>query len=327
MTEKQPIPRECITDQSPSLRDELVDYLRILAPQAFSEGLVDFAKLRELLGDEIDDRPERFSFSWAGRRDAVAMLQLPTRATLIPYTDESINFAEAQHVFVEGENLETLKVIYRAYFGRAKMIYLDPPYNRGNDDLIYKDNFADPLGHYLRITDQKTNNGEYLSSALETRGRYHSVWLSMMYPRLVMVRQLLSEDGVVCVSISDHEVAAMKLLLNEVFGEENFIAQFIWKSRKFPDSRSTKHISIDHEYLLAYRRSPEGLFRGSERDETKFKNPDNDSRGPWMSRSLRNSRATSQPSLPNHRSCSSDYLPPPCTPRLAVLEKADAAID
>ena len=259
--------------------------LRLLTPQAFTEGRIDFAKLCELLDVDVEDRPERFSFTWAGRRAAVAMFQSPTSATLVPDTNESVNFTEAQHAFIEGENLETFKVIYRAYFGRVKMIYFDPPYNTGND-FIYPDNFADPLDHYLRITGQRNGNGEYLSSAPETSGRFHSAWLTMMYPRLVMARQLLNEDGVICISISDHEVAALKFLLNEVFGEENFIAQFVWKSRKFPDSRSTKQVSIDHEYLLAYRRSPEGLFRGSERDETKFQNPDNDPCGPWMSRSM-----------------------------------------
>ena len=277
--------RERVAGESPSPRNELVAQLRLLTPQAFTEDRVDFVKLREFLGDEVDDRPERFSFTWAGRRDAVVMLQTPTSATLVPDMDESVNFTEAQHAFIGGDNLETLKVVYRAYFGRVKMIYLDPPYNTGND-FIYPDNFADPINHYLRITGQKNGDGEYMSSAPETRGRYHSAWLSMIYPRLVMARQLLDEEGIICVSISDHEVAALTFLLNEVFGEENFIAQFIWKSRKFPDSRSTTQVSIDHEYLLAYRRSPEGLFRGSERDETKFQNPDNDPRGPWMSRSM-----------------------------------------
>ena len=277
--------KDGVAGESPSLLDEIVAHLRLLAPQVFSEDRVDFEKLRELLADEIDERPERFSFTWSGRRDAVAMLQTPTSATLVPDTAESVNFSDAQHVFIEGENLETLKVIYRAYFGQVKMVYLDPPYNRGSD-FIYPDSFAEPLDQYLRITGQKTGDGAYLSSAPETGGRFHSAWLSMMYPRLVMSRQCLSEDGVICVSISDHEVAALKLLLNEVFGEENFIAQFVWKSRKFPDSRSTTQVSTDHEYLLAYRRSPEGLFRGSERDETKFQNPDDDPRGPWMSRSM-----------------------------------------
>ena len=286
MAEQQPPkPQERVASESPSLRDELVAQLRLLTPQAVTDNQVDFAKLRELLGDEVDDRPERFSFTWDGRRAAVGMLQIPTRATLVPDTDESVNFTKAQHAFVEGENLETLKVIYRAYFGQVKMIYLDPPYNSGKN-RIYPDNFADPLDQYLRITGQKNGNGEYLTSATEKSGRYHSAWLSMMYPRLVMARQLLSEDGAIVVSISDREVASLKLLLNEVFGEENFIAQFVWKSRKHPDSRLTKQVTIDHEYLLAYRRSPDGLFRGTERDETKFQNPDNDSRGPWMSRSM-----------------------------------------
>ncbi len=283
--QQQSTQRQRVADESPSLRNEVVAHLRTLTPEVFTEGRVDFAKLREFLGDEVDDRPERFSFTWAGRKNTAAMLQTPTSATLVPDTDNSINFAKAQHAFIEGENLETLKVVYRAYFGRVKMIYLDPPYNTGND-FIYPDDFADPLDHYLRITGQKNGEGEYMSSSTETGGRYHSAWLSMIYPRLVMARQLLEEEGVICVSISDHEVAALKLLLNEVFGEENFIAQFIWKSRKFPDSRPNTQVSIDHEYLLAYRRSPGGLFRGSDRDETKFQNPDEDPRGPWMSRSM-----------------------------------------
>ena len=318
-----------VAGESLSLRNELVAHLRILTPQAFTEGRVDFVKLREFLGDEIDDRPERFSFTWAGRRDTVAMLQAPTSATLVPVTDKSVNFTEAQHAFIEGDNLETLKVVYRAYFGRVKMIYLDPPYNTGND-FIYLDNFADPLDHYLRITGQKNGNGEYMSSNPETGGRYHSAWLSMVYPRLVMARQLLDEEGVICVSISDHEVAALKFLLNEVFGEENFIAQFIWKSRKFPDSRSNTQVSIDHEYLLSYRRSPEGLFRGSERDETKFQNPDDDPRGPWMSRSMlgaRHGRAAAKPAFPNHRSRNGNHVSAAAEPRLAVLDRADAKAD
>jgi adenine-specific DNA-methyltransferase len=178
-----------------------------------------------------------------------------------------------------------LKVLYRSYFGRVKMIYIDPPYNTGND-FIYPDNFADPLDHYLRITGQKNGDGDYTTSQVDKNGRIHSAWLSMMYPRLALARQFLSDDGILCVSISDHELPNLRLLLDQVFGEELFVAQFIWKSRKFPDSRSTKQVSVDHEYLVTYRRSSEGLFRGVERDETKFQNPDNDPRGPWMSRSM-----------------------------------------
>ena len=210
---------------------------------------------------------------------------MPTGATLISDPGSSVNFDDALHIFIEGENLETLKVLYRAYYGRVKMVCIDPPYNTGNE-FIYSDNFADPLDHYFRLTGQKTNGGESLTTQTEKNGRMHSAWLSMMFPRLVLARQLLCENGIICVSIADHELPNLRLLLDEIFGEENFIAQFVWKSRKFPDSRSTTQVSVDHEYILAYRRTFDGQFRGLERDETKFKNPDNDPCGPWMSRSI-----------------------------------------
>lgn len=197
---KSEAPIERVAPQSPDLREELLAGLHTLAPEAFNEGNLDLEKLRSLAVGDAEEKPERFSFTWSGRRDAVAMLQASTPATLNPDANGSLGFAAAQHVFVEGENLESLKAIYRAYYGRAKMIYLDPPYNTGND-FIYPDNFADPLDHYLRITGQKNGKGEYVSSVTETGGRIHSAWLSMMYPRLVLARQLLSEDGIICVSI------------------------------------------------------------------------------------------------------------------------------
>jgi adenine-specific DNA-methyltransferase len=274
-----------IASESPDQSQELLARLHDLAPEAFAEGKLDAEKLKALVGDAIETGPERYTFTWSGKRDALLMLQAPTSASLIPDRSNSVNFDEAHNVFIEGENLEVLKVLYRSYFGRVKLIYADPPYNTGND-FIYPDDFSDPLDQYLRITGQKGGNGEYLTSQPERTGRMHSSWLSMMYPRLSLARQLLSEDGVICVSISDHELANLRLLMDQVFGEEAFVAQFVWKSRKFPDSRSTTQVSVDHEYLLVYRRSPEAQFRGVERDETKFQNPDNDPRGPWMSRSM-----------------------------------------
>jgi adenine-specific DNA-methyltransferase len=276
---------ERVADQTPDMRDELLGQLRAIAPEAFTEGRLDLDRLGQLTGNLTPEGPERFSFTWAGKRNAVSMLQVPTCATLIPDPDGSVNFDDALHAFIEGENLETLKALYRAYYGRAKMVCIDPPYNTGNE-FIYPDNFADPLDHYFRITGQKAESGEYLTTQTEKNGRIHSAWLSMMFPRLVLARQLLCEDGIICVSIADHELPNLRLLMNEVFGEENFIAQFVWKSRKFPDSRSTTQVSVDHEYILAYRRSFEGQFRGIERDESKFSNPDDDPRGPWMSRSM-----------------------------------------
>lgn len=276
---------EHVARHSPNMRDEMLAQLYAVVPEAFTDGQLNLDTLGQLAGEVVCSDSEGFSFTWAGKRDAVAMLQLPTRASLIADRSASVDFEEAFHIFIEGENLETLKTLYRAYFGRVKLICIDPPYNTGNE-FIYSDDFSDPLEHYFRITGQKSYRGEYLTTRTEKHGRFHSAWLSMMFPRLVLARQLLSDDGVICISIADHELANLRLLMNEIFGEENFIAQFVWKSRKFPDSRSTTQVSIDHEYILAYRRTFDGQFRGIERDESKFSNPDNDPRGPWMSRSM-----------------------------------------
>ena len=231
----------------------LREQLRALVPEAFAEGKLNTDKLIALLGENGDAGPERYSFSWAGKRDAIAMLQLPTRATLVPDREHSVNFDEAQHVFIEGENLEVLKVLYRSYFGRVKMIYIDPPYNTGND-FIYPDDFADPLDHYLRITGQKNGDGDYTTSQVDKNGRIHSAWLSMMYPRLALARQLLRDDGVIFVSIDDNECSNLRNLMNEIFGEENFIAIIIWQ-KVYAPKNSAKYFSDDHDYIVAYARN------------------------------------------------------------------------
>lgn len=196
-----------------------IEQLKQIFPEVFTEGRVDFEKLRASLGSFEDGRPERYTFTWAGKRDAIRLLQTPCRATLIPAKDESVNFDSTEHLFIEGDNLEVLKLLYKSYFGRVKMIYIDPPYNTGND-FIYPDNYADPLDTYLKVTGQKDADGNMLTSNPETGGRYHSAWLSMMYPRLFLARQLLREDGVIFVSIDDHEVYNLRLIMNEVFGED-----------------------------------------------------------------------------------------------------------
>lgn len=250
---KQPSDRKAdrIAAQSVDLREGLRDQLRALVPEAFAEGKLDADKLKALLGENGDAGAERYSFSWAGKRDAMAMLQVPTRATLVPDRAASVNFDEAQHVFIEGENLEVLKVLYRSYFGRVKMIYIDPPYNTGND-FIYPDDFADPLDYYLRITGQKNGNGDYTTSQVDRNGRIHSAWLSMMYPRLALARQFLREDGVILVSIDDNEAHNLKRLMDEIFGEENFIAQLVWEKGRKNDA---KLFSVGHEYALVYAKS------------------------------------------------------------------------
>lgn len=221
MAKKSPVNK-----RTPSITDEQLAELRGLLPHVFSEGKIDFEKLHAALGDFGDERPERYSFSWAGKRDALKILQTPSRATLVPARKESVDFDKTQNLFIEGDNLEALKLLYKPYFGQVKMIYIDPPYNTGND-FVYPDNFADPLDTYLKLTGQKDSDGNLLTSNAETSGRYHSAWLSMMYPRLFLARQLLQDDGVIFVSIDDNEVHDLRLLMNEIFGEENFIDNII----------------------------------------------------------------------------------------------------
>lgn len=249
--------RERVPREVPDILGEDVEKLRMIFPQVFSEGKIDFAKLRTELGDSIESSPEKFTFSWAGKRNAIQILQMPSRATLIPAKSESVDFDDAENVFIEGDNLEILKLLYKPYFGKVKMIYLDPPYN-ANGDLIYCDNYADPLETYLRFTSQKDVIGNLLTSNPETSGRKHSAWLSMMYPRLFLARQLLRDDGMIFVSIDDMEVANLRSLMNEVFGEENFVDTLIWKKRYGGGAKEKYLVSI-HEYILFYAKNKDTL--------------------------------------------------------------------
>jgi adenine-specific DNA-methyltransferase len=278
MTARRPVARH-----TPDLVDHRAAILRDLYPEAFSEGRVDFDRLRAALGDLVDDRPERYTFSWAGKRDAIRLLQTPTAATLLPCEDASIDFDATGHLFIEGDNLEALKLLFKPYFGRVKMIYIDPPYNTGND-FIYPDDYADPLNTYLQLTGQRDAQGNLLTSNPETSGRYHSAWLSMIYPRLFLARQLLREDGVIFVSIDDHEVHNLRLLMNEVFGEENFVATFVWRRRMATGMRG-EPISPDHEYVLSYARSSATLqLFGTSKRETDY--PFADAQGTFRSTDL-----------------------------------------
>jgi adenine-specific DNA-methyltransferase len=266
---------EPVQRESTNLIEDQLARLREIFPEAFTEGKVDWDRLRATLGEAVDDGPERYTFTWAGKRDAIRLLQTPTRATLVPCREESVNFDHTGHIFIEGDNLEVLKLLYKPYFGRVKMIYIDPPYNTGND-FIYPDNYADPLATYLQLTGQVDAEGNLLTSNPETSGRYHSAWLSMMYPRLFLARQLLREDGVIFVSIDDHEVHNLRLLMNEVFGGEQFVAD-IAVVNNLKGRSDRKHVATAHEHLLMYvkegfssyglRLTPEKLARFGEIDE------------------------------------------------------------
>jgi len=242
-----------VEQTSADILTEQIERLKDLFPEAVTEGKVDFEKLKATLGEIVDARPDRYSFAWAGKRDAIRLLQVPSRATLKPCSEESVDWETTKNVFIEGENLEVLKLLYKSYAGRVKMIYIDPPYNTGND-FIYPDNFADPLDTYLKLTGQKDAEGNLLTSNPETSGRYHSVWLSMMYPRLFVARQLLREDGVICVSTDDHEVGNLRAAMNEIFGEENLIGQITILSN--PRGRqSERFLATVHEYLLVFAKN------------------------------------------------------------------------
>jgi adenine-specific DNA-methyltransferase len=275
--------RERVVDTSGNVLEAQIAKLRSLFPEAVAEGAVDFDKLKATLGGFAESGPGRFSFTWAGKEDAIGLLQTPSRATLIPCRSESINFDETRNVFIEGENLEVLKLLFKPYFGQVKLIYIDPPYNTGKD-FIYRDNYADPLQAYLELTGQADAEGNLLTSNPETSGRYHSAWLSMMYPRLFIARQLLRDDGVICVSIDDHEVHHLRMLMNEVFGEENFVATCVWQ-KVYSPKNTAKHFSEDHDYLVFFAREGEPwrptLLPRTDEANARYENPDNDPRGDW----------------------------------------------
>jgi adenine-specific DNA-methyltransferase len=249
--------------QSADLVEENVARLKELFPEVVSEGKVDFEKLKATLGQIVDDRPERYSFTWAGKRDAIRLLQVPSRAALKPCPEESVNWETTKNLFIEGENLEVLKLLYKSYAGRVKLIYIDPPYNTGND-FIYPDDFKDPLETYLQVAKQldergqRTDPDDFIGASRNTvnSGRFHSTWLNMMYPRLFVARQLLREDGFIVVSVDDAELINLRAAMNEVFGEENFIAVLVWDRNRKNDA---KFFSVGHEYMVVYARNRQFL--------------------------------------------------------------------
>jgi len=251
------IERVAVEKETPDILREQTKDLRRIFPGVFSEDKIDYEKLQSILGEIVDTRTERFTFAWTGKRNAIQILQMPTRATLVPAKDESVDFGTSSNLFIEGDCLEVMKLLYKAYFGKVKMIYIDPPYNTGND-FVYPDNYADPLDTYLRISGQRDFEGNLLTSNPETSGRYHSAWLSMMYPRLFLARQLLRENGVIFVSIDDKEAHNLRLLMNEIFGEENFVDTIIWKKRYGGGAKEKYLVSI-HEYVLFYAKNKDVL--------------------------------------------------------------------
>ena len=260
------------------------EQLKALFPEAFTEGSkIDFERLKLTLGEMVDPGKERYGMNWPGKADCFKIIQQPSIATLTPARDESVDFDTTENLFIEGDNLEVLKLLQKSYFGKVKLIYIDPPYNTGND-FIYPDDYSESLDTYLRYTKQIDDEGRRYSTNPETDGRFHSKWMNMMYPRLFLARNLLQEDGVIFISIDDREVDNLKKICDEVFGEQNLIAQVVWE-KMYTTKNDSKMISDCHEYLIIYSKAIEAkpiclLPRSKEADE-RYSNPDNDHRGHW----------------------------------------------
>ncbi|MFE8153318.1 site-specific DNA-methyltransferase [Brenneria goodwinii] len=240
-----------VPSTTPNFRTELAGQLAELIPEAVADGKLDVEKLRELLADDVADSNERFGLFWPGKKRAMRAAQAPTTATLKPDLANSKDWDTTQNVFIEGDNLEVLKILQRHYHNKVKLIYIDPPYNTGKD-FVYPDNYKEGLDTYLEWTRQVNEEGKKVSSNSETEGRYHSNWLNMMYPRLKLARNLLTDDGVIFISIDNNEIDNLKKLCNEVFGENNFIECISWNKRV---PKNDKGIGNIHEFILIYAKS------------------------------------------------------------------------
>ncbi|EFH7512869.1 site-specific DNA-methyltransferase [Escherichia coli] len=277
--------------QSMNITADNITKLKSLFPEAFNENGIDFDVLKQLLGENVDEKEERYGLNWHGKRQARQLALTPSRGTLRPCKDESVDWDNTKNLMIEGDNLEVLKLLQKSYTGKVKLIYIDPPYNTGKD-FVYPDNFQDNMKNYLEITGQ-TEDGARLSTNTETSGRYHTDWLNMIYPRLKLARNLLKEDGVIFISIDDAEVDNLKKVCSEIFGEENFVANIVWQKKYSPQNDAT-YFSDMHDHILVYakqRKNSKNDSNGwnidflprSDEQNAAYKNPDNDPRGVWKS--------------------------------------------
>jgi adenine-specific DNA-methyltransferase len=283
---------------TPDLTAENVEKLAQLFPNCVTEArdetgrvtqAIDFDELRqELSGSIVEGPQERYHLDWPGKREAILAANAPIAKTLRPCREESVDFDSTRNLFIEGDNLDALKLLQETYLSKVKLIYIDPPYNTGND-FIYEDDFAEDSEAFLLRSNQKDESGNRMVANTDANGRFHSDWLSMLYPRLRLAKNLLSTDGAIFVSIADHEVHNLRMIMNEIFGAANFVATIIWQ-KVYSPKNSARHFSEDHDYVVVYARNadiwtPVLLPRTSEM-EARYSNPDNDPRGVWKSADL-----------------------------------------
>lgn len=278
--------------QSANIVADNLAQLKALFPELVTEGAngvaINVDVLKALIGDQnVTDVDEKYGLNWHGKKKARQIALTPSTGTLRPCPEESVDWESTQNLMIEGDNLEVLKLLQKSYAGKAKLIYIDPPYNTGKD-FVYPDNFQDNIKNYLELTGQ-TKDGAKLTTNTEASGRFHTDWLNMIYPRLKLAKNLLRDDGVVFVSIADHEIHNLRAVMNEVFGEENFVAAVIWQ-KVFSPKNSARHFSEDHDYIVVYAKNAESwvpkLLPRTAEMEARYSNPDNDHRGPWTSGDL-----------------------------------------
>ncbi len=272
-----------------------LDALYQICPSCFTETagengqlkhVVNFEKLRELLGDNaVEDAPEVYDFTWVGKRAAQREAMAPCRKTLRPCPEESVDWDNTQNLYIEGDNLEVLKLLQNSYMGKVKMIYIDPPYNTGND-FVYHDDFAQSEDEYDESNKDEEGKRYFKNTETSSDGRFHSDWCSMIYSRLLIARSMLTDDGVIFISIDDNEARNIRKICDEVFGEYNFLAQVVWE-RAFSPINLMKHFSPSHDYIICYCKNPDetscnGIPRSQEAND-RYSNPDNDPRGVWSS--------------------------------------------
>lgn len=271
-----------------------LDALYQIAPSCFTEvadpdtggvkRVINFDVLRQLLGDNaVEDAPEAYEFNWVGKQAARAEVLKPIKKTLRPVKEDSVDWDNTQNLYIEGDNLEVLKLLQKSYLGKVKMIYIDPPYNTGND-FVYHDDFAMSADEYAEASGAVDELGNKYIKNMDSNGRFHSDWCSMIYSRLMVARTLLSEDGVIFISIDEHEEENLKKISNEIFGCSNFVGTIIWE-RAFAPKNDAKYLSDSHDYVLVFAKTIDkfqiGLLPRSEEANARYKNPDNDPRGPW----------------------------------------------
>lgn len=269
--------------QSANLLADNVAQLKALFPELVTEGpngpAVNLDVLKALVGDAtVTDAEEKYGLNWHGKRAARQLALTPSTGTLRPCPDESVDWDTTKNLMIEGDNLEVLKLLQKSYAGKVKLIYIDPPYNTGKD-FVYPDSFQDSIQNYLELTGQ-VEGGRRITSNTETSGRFHTDWLNMIYPRIKLARDLLRNDGVLFVSIDEKEVSRLRAVLDEIFGEENFVSNLVWRSRT--SISDDQEVSLNHNHTLIYSKRREALeYHGEPLDESEYENPDNDKRGPW----------------------------------------------